>query len=149
MIVTEKSHVFLVFYTHASRKVACHYVQGWGVMNAPAHSFVAHAANETAAFRLDVHICRNQQFHSTGEGVDVNFLIFGDKGLAQIESNASEKGVESRTMERFTFINVFVAAKSHGTTDALAILTLRNGPLQPLVGVAPVTADDEPHTDEE
>ena len=107
---------------------------------------VSDAADEAAAFYYDIDMGGYEELDAAAEGVDVDFLILGNDGLAQIHSNTAAEGVKTGTVKRFATIDVLVAAVVYRAADTLAVLADRQGALEPLVRVATVAVDDQMHT---
>ena len=83
---------------------------------------VADAAYDTASLRHNVDCRGDVQLHATHKGVDVYRLIFGDDSIAEVESDATETGIELGTVEGFAMVDVFVAAISGGAANPFALL---------------------------
>ena len=107
---------------------------------------IADAADKAAALHYDVDVGGHEELDAAEEGVDVDFLVLGDNGLAQIHADAAAEGIETGSVERLTTIDVLVAAVVNGTTDAFAVFTNGKRAPEPLVGVAAVAVDDQIHT---
>ncbi len=75
--------------------------------------------------------------------MDVDFLIFSNHGLAQIQSDATAESVEAGTVEGLAMIDVLIATIVDRTADTLAVLTNRQWALQPLVRIATITIDNQ------
>ena len=103
---------------------------------------VADATDETAALNKDVDMGGHEEFDAAAEGVNVNLLVLGDDGLAQVHADATAESIETSTVERLTAIDVLVAAVVNRAADALAVLADGQRALQPLIGVAAVTVND-------
>ena len=107
---------------------------------------VADATDETAALYHDVDVGGHNEFDTTAEGMDVDLLVLGNHGLAQVHADATAEGVKAGTVERFTVIDVLVATIVYRAADALAVLADGQRALEPLVGVAAVTVDEQINT---
>ena len=88
----------------------------------------------------------HEELNATAEGVDVDFLVLSDNGLAQIHADAAAEGIETGTMEGLAAINILVAAVVHRAADALAVLADGQRAPEPLVRVATIAVDDQIHT---
>ena len=121
-----------MFDAHAAKKVAGGDVNSACVFIGKGRCLVANATNKAVAFDNHIDILGGQQLHPAEERVDVNFFIFADDRLTQVQTYATTKRVESCAMESFTFIDVFISTEPHSATNALAILTHRQGALEPL-----------------
>ena len=108
---------------------------------------IAHAADETAALRLDIQRIGHYQFYATHEGVDVYLLILCDDSLAQVQAESPAESVKSGSVERLTFIYIFIATVVNRTADALALFRRWNRSLQPLAWVATITVDYKMYPD--
>ena len=69
-----------------------------------------------------------------------------EDGFAKVKTKAATEGVETCSVKDFAMVDVLVTTKPHGATDALAVLALRQGTLQPLVGIALITTHYKLHT---
>ena len=107
---------------------------------------VTYTTNETAALDDNIHRLRHNEFYAATEGVNLNFLILCNGGIAQVHTDAPAESVETGTMEHFATIDVLVAALVHTTTDALTVFTNGQWTLQPLIRVATITVDNETYT---
>ena len=136
----------LILDIHAAEEIVGNDVEGRGFRVGSVHGMVADAADEAAALNYDVDVGGHEKLDAAAEGVDVNFLVLGNHGLAQIQSDSAAEGVESCTMEGLTAIDVLVAAVVYRTADALAVLADGQGAMEPLVRVATVAVDDQMYT---
>ena len=113
---------------------------------------ITYAADEAAALYDDVDMGGYEELDAAAEGVDVNYFVFSNHGLAQVHADAAAEGIESGTVERLTTIDVLVAAVVDRAADSLAVLADGQRALQPkatgrrvsgnLVGVATVAVND-------
>ena len=94
-------------------------MQTWRTVFDVTIRFIAHAADETTAFRLDIQRIGHYKFHASHEGVDVYLLVLRDDSLAQVQAESPAESVKSGSVERLTFIYIFVAAVVNRTADAM------------------------------
>ena len=120
---------------NSAEEIACHHVQGLSVIFYSFVGLVADAADEAAALHHHVDALRHVNLNAAEEGVDVDFLVFGDDSLAKVQFYASESGVELGAVEGLAVIGVLVAAVFSATADALAVLAHRHRTVEPLVAV--------------
>ena len=106
---------------------------------------VAYTANETAALDHDVNRLRHNEFYAAAEGVDLYLLILCNRGLAQVQTDASAEGVKAGTVESLTTIDVLIATVVHAAADAFTVFANRQRALQPLVRVATIAVDNKAH----
>ena len=94
---------------------------------------IADAADEALAFYIHIDRRRHNEFDAATEGMDVDLLVLGDDGLAQVHSDATAESVETGTVEDLAVIDVFVATVVYRAADAFAVFTDRQRTLQPLI----------------
>ena len=107
---------------------------------------IADATDEAAAFHHDVDVGGHEELDAAAEGVDVNLLVLGDDGLAQVHADAAAEGIETGTVERLAAIDVLVTAIVNRTADALAVLADGQRTPEPLVWVATVAVNNQMNT---
>ena len=107
---------------------------------------IADAAYEAVAIYLHIHCRGHEQLNAAAEGVDVDFLVLSNHGLAQVKTDAATESIEAGTVECLATINVFVAAIVHRAADALTVLADGQWALQPLVRVSTVAVYNEMYT---
>jgi hypothetical protein len=112
----------LILDIHAAQEIAGDDVKGRGFRVGGVHGMIADATDETLAFYFHIDRCGDKDFNAAAEGVDVDFLILGDDGLAHIHSNTTAESIEPGTVERFAMIDVLVAAIVYRAADSLAVL---------------------------
>ena len=134
---------FLIVDFNSSEKVACNDVNTRGISNHPVCDFVAHTTDKTAAGDPQVHRRRYQELHSSHENRDVQLFAVAHNGFAQVKTYASTEGINPRSFEHLTMIDILVGASSSRTTYPLAGVIKWNRPLEPLVMVSTETIDDE------
>jgi hypothetical protein len=78
--------------------------------------------------------------------VDVDFLVLGDDSLAQVYADAATESIETSTVEGLAVIGILVATIVNGAADTLAVLADGQRALQPLVGIAAVTVNNQMST---
>ena len=105
--------------------------------------FVTHTSDKAAAFHNNIYSGGHNKYNASHEGVDVDFLVLIENSLMQIQTDAATKSVKTRSFEGLTMIDVFIASKADGTTDALAIFVEWNGALEPLAVVMAETINNE------
>ena len=84
---------------------------------------IANTTNEAAAFYYDVDMGGHEEFNAAAEGVDIDFFVLGNRGLAQIHTYATAESIEPGTMEGLAAIDILIAAIVYRTADTLAVLT--------------------------
>ena len=136
----------LILDIHAAEEIVGNDVEGVGFRIGGMCGMITDTADEAAALNYDVDMGGHEKLDAAAEGVDVNFLVLGNHGLAQIQSDTTAEGVESCTMEGLAAIDLFVAAVVYRAADALAVLADGQGALEPLVRVATVAVDNQMHT---
>ena len=134
--------LFSIFDVHAAKEIVGNDVDGGGIRVGGMCGMIANATEETTAFHYYIDVGGHEELDAATESVDVDFLILGDDGLAQVHADATAESIETGTMERLTMIDVLVATVFYSTTDALAILADRQRATKPLIGVAAVAVDD-------
>ena len=105
--------------------------------------FVAHSSDKAAAFHNNIYSSGQNEHNTTHESVNVDFLVLIEDSLTQIQTDAATKGIKTSSFECLSMIDVFIASKANGTTDALAVFIEWNGALEPLAVVVAETEDDE------
>ena len=80
----------------------------------------------------DVDVVGDIQLNTSNKRAHIYLLIFTDDSLAQVQTYAAEKSIETGTMERFATIGIGIGTEACGATDALALLANGNGALEPL-----------------
>ena len=123
---------------HAAEEIAGDDVEGGGFRVGVACGMVADAADEAVAIHFDVDMGGHEELNATAEGVDVDFLVLGDDGLAQVHADAAAEGIKSGTVKRLTAIDILVATVMHATADAFAVLADGQRTLQPLVWISAI-----------
>ena len=103
---------------------------------------IAYTADEALAFHLYIDRRGHEEFDAATEGVDVDFLVLSNHGLAQVKSDAATESVETCTVEGLTMIDVLVSTIVSRAANTLAFFTGGQWSLQPLVWVAAVAVDD-------
>ena len=71
---------------------------------------IAYTTKETTAFHLHIYRGRHIQFDTAQEGVDIYFLILGNRGLAQVETDSTAECIKAGTVKGFTMIDILIAA---------------------------------------
>ena len=107
-------------------------MQAAGIGDCTSRSLVTNATYKAVTLDNHVDIVRDKQFHSTEECVDIYLLVLIDGSISQVQTQTAAEGIQSGTMERLTLIDVLIGTETCCTIDAFAILTLRNGALEPL-----------------
>jgi len=133
---------FLILDIYTAEEIAGDDVDGGGFRVGIACGMIANTADKAAAFYDNVDMGGQEEFDAATEGVDVDFLVLSDDGLAQIHADAATEGIEAGTMERLTAIDVLIAAIVYRATDTLAVLADGQRALQPLVWVAAIAVDN-------
>ena len=114
---------------HAAQEVAGGDVDGVGILTWALHRLVTGAADETVALDNHIDVIGHKQFNTTEEGVDIYLLVLVDGSPAQVKSQSAAEGVQPRSVESFTFIDILIASKADSTADALTVFTQRQGTL--------------------
>ena len=127
---------------HAAEEIAGDDVEGGGFRVGVACGMLADAADETPALHFDVDVSGYEELDAAAEGVDVDLLVLGDDGLAQVHADAAAESIESGTVEGLAVIHVLVAAVVNRAADALAVLADGQRALEPLVWIAAVAVND-------
>ena len=135
-----------MFDIHTTEKIAGDDVDGGSFRVGGMGGTIANTTNEAAAFYYDVDMGGHEEFNAAAEGVDINLLVLGDDGLAQVHADTAAEGIKTGTVEGLAAIHVLVATVVHRATDALAVLADGQWALEPLVGVATVAVNDQIHT---
>ena len=135
--------IFSVLDIHATEEIAGDDVEGWSLRGDGMCGMIADATDEALAFHFYVDRRGHEEFDTATEGMDVDFLIFSNHGLAQIQSDATAESIEPSTVEGLAMIDVLVATIVNRTADTLAVLTNRQWAPQPLVGIATVAVDNQ------
>ena len=138
--------LFLILDIHATQEVVGNDVETVGILVCASRSMVAYTAYEAAAHDDNVHRLGHKELDAATEGVDLYLLIFGNGGISQVHTDSATESVETGTMERLATIDILVAAVAHAATDTLAVFTDGQRTLQPLVRVATIAVDNQPHT---
>ena len=107
---------------HAAQEVAGGDMDGMGILTRALHRLVTGTADEAVALHNHINVGGNEQFHSTQECVDVNLLVFGDNGLAQVQPQATAEGVQSSATELLAPEDITIGTKIDRAMDALSIL---------------------------
>ena len=84
-------------------------MDGGGFRIGIACGMITDTADEAAALHFDIDVGGYEEFNAATEGVDVDFLILGNHGLAQIHADAAAEGIKSGTVKRLTTIDILVA----------------------------------------
>ena len=114
---------------HAAQEVAGGDIKAGRIGYRAPCSLVADPADETVALVNHIDVIGHKQFNTTEEGVDINLLVLLDGSPAQVKSQSAAEGVEPRSVESFTFIDILIASKADSTADALTVFAQRQGTL--------------------
>ena len=101
--------ILLILDIHAAEEIAGNDVDGWGLRVDSMCGMIAYTTYKALAFYLYVDRCGHEEFNAATEGMDVDFLVLRNHGLAQIQSDAATESVEPGTVEGFAMIDVLVA----------------------------------------
>ena len=118
-------------------------MEGGGSAVGLAIRMIADAADEALAFHLHIDRRGHEEFNAAEEGVDVNLLILRNGRFASVQADAAAESIETGTVKGLTMIDVLVSAIVHRAADTFAVLADGQRAMQPLVGVATVTVDNE------
>ena len=89
----------LISNCYSTKDVAYYDMKAWHLGVITLHCFIAHASKKTASFYLYINGGGNHQFHTTKAGANVNFLVFINISIAQVQTDASESGYQTSPME--------------------------------------------------
>ena len=118
-------------------------MKGRGLRVGSAGGMIADAADETMAFYLHIDRRGHEDLDAAAKGVDVDFLVLDNHGLAQIHTDAAAESIEAGTVEGLAVIDVLVAAVVDRAADSLAVLADGQRAPEPLIGIATIAVDDE------
>ena len=98
----------LVLDIHAAKEITGDDVEGVGFRIDGVLAMITYTSDEALAFYYDIDVGGHIELYTAAEGVDVDFLVLSNHGLAQVHADTTAEGVETGTMEGFAAIYVLI-----------------------------------------